>query len=185
MRDLETPPFTVGDTAYTRPAPAGFASAAAVPSTYPADVAYTAPALGGEFQPGQSQAVITKGAPADGGQALLEALHNAPVPPPAPVSIDAAVAVAADKKTATVAMTGGPTAPGARSYNVSVTTNPGAALQTVNVVTNLGDSVARVAEEIRLALEAFNFVTTEHIAGSAQTMVFADATHTIAALTVI
>ena len=57
MRDLETPPFMAGDTAYGAPAPGGFANAAAVPNTYPAAAAYTAPALGWEFQPGQPEYV--------------------------------------------------------------------------------------------------------------------------------
>lgn len=92
MLDQISPPFATGDTAYTRPAPGGYASAAAVP-TDPAfagaDQAYAVPSLGGEFQPGSGKAAptnspISKGADADGGAADIAAAPRLDVPP-APV----------------------------------------------------------------------------------------------------
>jgi hypothetical protein len=94
MIDQTTPPFATGDTAYTRAAPGGYASAGAVP-TDPAyggsDAAYAVPSLGGEFQPGSGKAAptsspITKGADADGGAADIAAAPRIGAPtPPAPV----------------------------------------------------------------------------------------------------
>jgi len=95
MIDQATPPFRVGDVAYTRASPGGYANAAAVPVD-PAyggsDVAYTCPSLGGEFQPGSGAAAptgspITKGADADGGAADIAAIPRigAPTPPAPPV----------------------------------------------------------------------------------------------------
>ena len=96
MIDQPTPPFRAGDTAYTRPSPGGYASAAAVPAD-PAfagtDKAYTIPSLGGEFQPGSGTAApsnspISKGADADGGAADIAAAARIDVPPaPTPPTI--------------------------------------------------------------------------------------------------
>lgn len=91
MRDLESPPFVVGDVAYTEPAPGGFASAAAVP-TDPAfggsDAAFAVPSLGGDFAPGSgapapTDSITAKGADADGGaQAIADAERiDEPTPP--------------------------------------------------------------------------------------------------------
>jgi hypothetical protein len=98
MLDQPTPPFRTGDTAYTRAAPGGYASAAAVPVD-PAfggtDAAYTVPSLGGEFQPGSGMAAptsspISKGADADGGAADIAAAPRIDVPtPPTPPVIPA------------------------------------------------------------------------------------------------
>lgn len=96
MIDQTTPPFRAGDTAYTRAAPGGYASAGAVPAD-PAyagnDKAYAVPSLGGEFQPGSGMAAPTssptsKGADADGGAADIAGAPRIDVPtPPAPVVI--------------------------------------------------------------------------------------------------
>lgn len=103
MIDQTTPPFATGDTAYTRAAPGGYASAGAVP-TDPAfggsDQAYAVPSLGGEFQPGSGKAAptsspVSKGADADGGaQDIADAPRiDEPTPPvpPAPAEIDVEV----------------------------------------------------------------------------------------------
>lgn len=183
MRDLETPPFIVGDNAYLAPAPGGFANAGAVPDTYPADVAYTAPSLGGEFQPGDSELITTKGAPADGGQALLEALHNAPPVVPPPETIVANVAIAADGKSATVALTGGPTAPADQTLEVHLTI-AGQDPETEEAHIPAGTSLAAASAMLRQTIGVLAFVTTEAIAGSAQITVLAEPGHTIEVLTV-
>jgi len=96
MIDQTTPPFAAGDVAYTRPAPGGYASAAAVP-TDPAfagtDKAYAVPSLGGEFQPGSGKpaptnSAISKGADADGGAADIAGATRIDVPPaPTPPAV--------------------------------------------------------------------------------------------------
>jgi hypothetical protein len=95
MRDLPAPPFKTGDVAYTRPAPAGYASTAATPTDPAGDVAYAVPSLGGEFQPGSGAPQptgnpITKGADADGGAADIAAAPRlgAPTPPTPPAAVE-------------------------------------------------------------------------------------------------
>lgn len=98
MIDQTTPPFATGDTAYTKPSPGGYSSAAAVP-TDPAyggsDAAYAVPSSGGEFQPGSGKAAptgspISKGADADGGAADIAGAPRVDAPPVvAPPSIPA------------------------------------------------------------------------------------------------
>src|SRR5262245_366106 len=96
MLDQIAPPFRAGDVAYTARAPGGYGSAAAVPTDAAFsgnDKAYTAPSLGGEFQPGSGMAAptsspISKGADADGGAADIANTPRigappAPSPPPA------------------------------------------------------------------------------------------------------
>jgi len=183
MRDLESPPFIAGDTAYGAPAPGGFANDAAVPNTYPGDTAYAAPSLGGEFQPGPSGLIVTKGAPADGGQALLQALHNAPPVPQPPTPIIVNVAIAADGRSATVAMEGGPTAPTEQvlEINLVVTGKPH---ETEEAVIPAGTSLAAASALLRQAFAPMNFITTEAIAGGAQILVLATPGNTIETLTV-
>jgi hypothetical protein len=98
MIDQTTPPFAVGDVAYTKPAPGGYASAAAVPadpSQNGGDIAYTVPSAGGEFQPGSGKAApigspISKGADADGGAADIASAPRIDAPPaPTPPTIPA------------------------------------------------------------------------------------------------
>lgn len=98
MIDQTTPPFAVGDVAYTKPSPGGYASAAAVPVD-PAyggsDAAFTVPSLGGEFQPGSGKAApvnspISKGADADGGAADIAGAPRIDAPPaPSPPTVPA------------------------------------------------------------------------------------------------
>jgi len=93
------PPFRTGDVAYTRAAPGGYASLAAVP-TDPAfggsDKNYAnCPSLGGDFQRGSGTPAPTgsptaKGADADGGAGDIAAVVRIGTPPaPTPPSIPA------------------------------------------------------------------------------------------------
>jgi hypothetical protein len=90
MRDQYTPPFRAGDVAYTRPAPGGYSSAAAVPAD-PAfsgnDKAYGCPSLGGDFAPGSGAPTptgvpVAKGSDSDGGAADIGAVPRIDAPPP-------------------------------------------------------------------------------------------------------
>ena len=77
MRDIDLMPAAVGtpavvpDVAYTKPSPGGVpADTTLTDPSFTDTKAYTMPSVGGEFSPGH---VAVLGAPADGGQAKLDA----------------------------------------------------------------------------------------------------------------
>lgn len=157
MRDLTTPPFRTGDVAYTRPAPGGFASAAAVPvdpAYAGADVAFTAPSLGGEFQPGSGTpsptgAPTSKGADADGGALDLKNTPRA-AGSPAPAAPATIAQLSGTVSSPFVVFAGKATKVG----TVGVTFTDPVAGTPLTIVTNvaIGDTAGMIAAKVAVRL---------------------------------
>jgi hypothetical protein len=155
MIDQPSPPFRTGDTAYTQPAPGGYASAAAVP-TDPAfsgsDAAYAVPSLGGEFQPGSGQAAptnspISKGADADGG---AQDIADAPrIDEPAPPAPNPPAALAAEVEDSWIVFTG--VAEADAEVDVEYTPDVGPVSHVITEILE-GDTAAQVAAKVAARL---------------------------------
>lgn len=172
MLDQTTPPFAVGDTAYTARAPGGYGSAAAVPAD-PAyggsDAAFTVPSLGGEFQPGSGKAAptgspISKGADADGGAADIAAAPR--IDAPAVVAPPAIPALSVGVVGFNVIFSG--KAAAAKVAAVQYTINGDAIPRTVAAIaipigTNAGAAAAIVAERINGSAHLSAAVTSNEV----------------------
>jgi len=177
MIDQPSPPFATGDVAYTRPAPGGYASAAAVP-TDPAfggtDNAYLCPSLGGEFQPGSGKAAptnspISKGADADGGAGDIAAVTRIDVPPaPTPPTV---AALSATVATPNVIFAGA--ADVAKTVVVNYKVNGEASARGVTTSVPIGSSAAVAAALVAAAMNAIPYLqastTSNEVRVSAKT----------------
>lgn len=163
MIDQATPPFATGDTAYTKPAPGGYASAAGVPAD-PAfsgnDKAYAVPSLGGEFQPGSGKAAptgspISKGADADGGAADIAAAPRIDVPPPPVPVVPPVLAVAVSEPNLTFSGV----ADVARTVDVAFKVNGDAVVRHVNCAIPAGYTAGQTAAFVAQRLNEATYTT--------------------------